>query len=762
MRVDGIISVNGTAGLGSTAGSQYTGGGGGSGGSVYIRAKSLSGTGKITANGGSGANGGGGGGGGRIAIYCDTNTFTGTLSAFGGSGYVAGGAGAIYFNSYLGNPAFGSVLVDNNHQSGTNSSFSSTGTFGLVVQNGGRASVAGNTSQTFSNILIYSNAWLVASDRTITATNITVHAGGGIIADGVSLVNNGGSSAGNRGAGHGGYGARGTNSAIAGGLAYGSITSPITSGSYVSATVPSAGGGWIKLNVSANLVLNGRVSADAGLVTTIGNGGGSGGSVWLNVGTLSGSGLISANGGDCVNAGGGGGGRIAVYFNSNSFNGNISVRGGNGFNTGGAGTIYTKANSIPVGQILVDGGGLVGEQTPLSTSYTLPNLPFNLTVSGGATVLPIPPFPILSNLWVGAGGAMTMRTNETNLFLHILRDVTISAGGSPAVDGKGFALGLGIAPGAALAGTGAGGGYGGAGGNSSAGAAGGTNFGSATKPVDRGSGGGSGANSYFGGSEGGGAVQMIVGGTLRVDGALSANGNPGLQDDSGGGSGGSVWITAGAVTGSGNLSATGGDGDLFGGGGGGGGRIAIYSPTNTFAGSINVNGGFGANSGQPGSIFISSNLFTFLISGTVTNLQGNPQEGALIQPLGFAATTTDSNGNYVLEFPAGWSGAVTPSLGTNVFVPNTRSYASLNSDITDASYLTVASVTPVLSSGLSGTNLVLNWSGVPGVTYQAYWSTNLSTWSPLGSSFPGANGLMQLLIPANDQPQKFVRVQATY
>jgi hypothetical protein len=68
----------------------------------------------------------------------------------------------------------------------------------------------------------------------------------------------------------------------------------------------------------------------------------------------------------------------------------------------------------------------------------------------------------------------------------------------------------------------------------------------------------------------------------------------------------------------------------------------------------------------------------------------------------------------------------------------------------------------VLSSGLSETNLVFNWSGVTGVTYQAYWSTNLSDWSLLGGSFLGSNGVMQSLLPANDVPYKFVRVRANH
>ena len=53
---------------------------------------------------------------------------------------------------------------------------------------------------------------------------------------------------------------------------------------------------------------------------------------------------------------------------------------------------------------------------------------------------------------------------------------------------------------------------------------------------------------------------------------------PALQDDAGGGSGGSIWLTAGALAGTGAIAADGGAGELYDGGGGGGGRIAIYTP----------------------------------------------------------------------------------------------------------------------------------------------------------------------------------------
>jgi len=766
---NGRISSEGKSGFGN-----YAGGGGG--GSVMMTLGNFYGNGAVSANGGAGVlPGGGGGGGGRISITLNSNLFTGPITAFGGSGANYGGAGTVYIKT---NSAQNGVLTaDNGGNTATNTAYEPSYGGHLVVSGGANVLLS---SSSIASVLIKSNGVLTAplstSQYTLnTLGTMTIDAGGLFSAEGRGYAAGGGTGAGNTGttpksgAGHGGFGALNFNNSNFG-IAYGSITSPVAAGSGGGSGSGSsfspgggAGGGAVRLqfdNRNAILTVNGRLSVN-GLNGELNSGGGSGGSLHITGATLAGNGIISANGGaGNGTAGGGGGGRIAITYISNLFTGQITANGGAGAMAGGAGTIYTKRNSETYGSVLIHNGSLSGTNTPLSSSFGLPTSPFNLTLSGGASVFALTPLPQLSNLVINAASTLTMRPNETNVSLNVVRDVIIAAGGAINVDGKGFGRGLGTSPGATLASKGAGGGYGGAGGNSQYGALGGTNYGSALKPVDRGSGGGAGANAYSVGCEGGGAVQMIVGGTLSVDGSVSANGNPGLQDDSGGGAGGSIWISAGALTGNGNFSATGGGGDLFGGGGGGGGRIAIYSPTNTFTGGFNVAGGFGANSGGVGSLFISTNLFTYLISGTVTNLSGDPQPGVLIQPLGFAATTTDSNGNYELALPASWTGTVTPSLGTNVFVPSTRSYSSVNSDIANQNYLTVPSVTPVLSSGLSGTNLVFEWNGVQGVTYSAFWSTNLINWSFLSTTFTGSNGVIQLLVPANDVPYKFVRVQA--
>ncbi len=381
--------------------------------------------------------------------------------------------------------------------------------------------------------------------------------------------------------------------------------------------------------------------------------------------------------------------------------------------------------------------------------------------------------------------------------------------------------------------------------------------------MDRGSGGGFGWGTLYGGSEGGGAIRLNVGGVLTVDGLLSANGNWGLQDNSGGGSGGSIWVTAGTLVGNAQITADGGEGELFGGGGGAGGRIAIYSHANVFAGLVSVFGGEGDFPGADGSIFYSTNFtlqvlshtpagivsdgvssadlvfnaapdpasfsgtdvslttpngplsadafivsmlsfsgyrvsfplqtavgdytftvgtnindlsgqpmsqvytgaFTILlpvIQGAITGTNGQPVSGVLIQPDGgLSITTTDTNGNYALGILPGWSGTVVPSAGGFVFAPGLRAYTNTTTSISNQNYVAVITIAPAVSAGLQATNLMMNWFGISGVTYQLYSSTNLADWLPYGDAFPGTNGPVVLPVPTTGDPARFFRVRAS-
>ncbi|MCP4411300.1 MAG: hypothetical protein GY808_01820, partial [Gammaproteobacteria bacterium] len=106
-------------------------------------------------------------------------------------------------------------------------------------------------------------------------------------------------------------------------------------------------------------------------------GGGSGGSIYLNVGTLSGSGLIQAVGGGSGGVpngtgGAGGGGRIAIYYDNISFHeNNIYVYGGSSGNPASSGTIYLKDNAQANGDILIHNNDVISSlYTPLKTVLT--------------------------------------------------------------------------------------------------------------------------------------------------------------------------------------------------------------------------------------------------------------------------------------------------------------------------------------------------------------------------------------------------------
>jgi len=605
LSVLGLLTVNGR--LSSDGNSSYQGGdGGGAGGGLSLSLGGLAGSGVISATGGSGDfPNGGGGGGGCISVTYQSNLFGGTMSAKGGGGFTAGGAGIIYLRQS--NKSGGQLLVNNEGQRGTNTLLLvPAGKDDLVVTNGATLSfLFGSGLQNIGSIVLETNTVMFLTNQTLNVSgSAIIRQGAAIVADGtgygpISGPGAGGSAGPVRGGGsHGGLG--GASHA----RHYGLLAAPTNLGSgggngSGNSSMPfgGAGGGAVWMSVNGNLVVDGAISAN-GLPGAVNSGGGSGGSVWLSAGNLSGSGSISARGGaGNGKAGGGGGGRVSLTCATNSFNGAVVAGGGGGYAPGGAGTVYLKTDADPVGQVLVDNGGLAGTNTPLS----LPG-PLDLTISGGAIVHPVSGGLILNSLVVGESSSLTMPPASTNLDVAVLHDATVQPYGEISVNGKGSLLSQGLGAGLTASGYGSGGGYGGSGGASGT-MPGGVAYGSAQTPTDAGSGGGAGSVATPGGSEGGGAIRLSVAGALLVEGTISANGNVGLQDNSGGGSGGSIWITSGLVGGSGQLLAQGGGGELFGGGGGGGGRVAVYKLTNHFQGLISASGGPGFSSGATGSVY---------------------------------------------------------------------------------------------------------------------------------------------------------------
>jgi hypothetical protein len=201
-------------------------------------------------------------------------------------------------------------------------------------------------------------------DFDLTVTNdLAIDLGGRINVTGMGYPSSTGPGAGiynyycPSGAGYGGAG--GNSRSVAGGAAYGSITEPNDLGSGGGNNhyfVGGSGGGLIKVECLGTLTVNGNILSEGNNGGTWNNyysSGGSGGSIYINAGTLAGSGIISANGGNGAGnnyTGGGGGGRIAIYYTENNYTGDITAYGGYGFQYGEDGTIYLSDLSPKVGE----------------------------------------------------------------------------------------------------------------------------------------------------------------------------------------------------------------------------------------------------------------------------------------------------------------------------------------------------------------------------------------------------------------------------
>jgi len=236
------------------------------------------------------------------------------------------------------------------------------------------------------------------------------------------------------GGSYGGYG-------YIGGPCYGSITAPTNLGSGGS----SSGGGAIQLTVAGNLRNDGLISAKGQNPGNINAG--SGGSIYLITGTLTGSGTIQANGGSATgNYGSGGGGRVALVVTTagadfSLFTGRISTYGGADGLYGGkgaAGTIYLEkqGDSPGKGQLLIDNlGGYQGYavRTDLNgiTAVTCEFSHITLTNGANFSVGSNNTLIVTNTVLTGAGGLSngiwlvggTMRTPPTfvysNLFIGI-------------------------------------------------------------------------------------------------------------------------------------------------------------------------------------------------------------------------------------------------------------------------------------------------------------------------------------------------------
>jgi RHS repeat-associated protein len=627
---NGIISANGAVAV-SWAGS-------GSGGSVSINAGTLTGSGSIAANGGSGG-GEASGGGGRVAVYYATNNGF-NLADIQANGGTTGGAGAAGTVEVLGantnlTVSDNLVLPPNQNLTLTNLTINNGGSLTLgsgttltatqaTISGGGTLIVGGGSNISVSGTLLVTGnsnvvlqganttaqvngAWAGAG-VTINAGAVEVDAGSSINADGQGYGPSAGPGGGpvntSDGGSYGGVGGVGTYSTPAAPI-YGSATAPVDlgSGGGVRAAGGTAGngGGAVRLVVSGTLTNNGIISANGGTAAAYA-GNGSGGSVYVTAGSLVGSGSFTANGGTGGEASGGGG-RVAVYYGANSSFTGFSTSTASGGTTGTVGSTGTA--------VFFD-TSVANTNLNLYQNFTLPagtSLTYNavtvqpgavLTVGGGSQIT------VSTTLHVGGSVVLQSQNNTAQVngawagsgVTITAPAIQVDAGGSINADSQGYVAGAG--PGAGPAATSDGGSYGGVGGlgaYSTTPAA--PAYGSAMMPVDLGSGGGV---RFTGGvaGPGGGAMQLIVSGTLTDNGTISANGGNGVYY-AGGGSGGSVSINAATLAGSGSILANGGSGGEA---AGAGGRIALYFTTNSGfnLAQVTANTGTSGNAGAAGTV----------------------------------------------------------------------------------------------------------------------------------------------------------------
>jgi hypothetical protein len=450
LTVDGTIRADGSPGT-----SNYPNpSGGGSGGSLYIDTYDFAGaaSGLIQANGGAGGvklitgGGAGGGGGGRIVVKIqNNNAFLGSEQVLGGA---AGGSGATAGQ-------VGTTVI--NSSSSTSCDYETPGTYvissaltctNLTVINGATLILGGDFTLTVTgNVLVGTGSTIVVQPAStyvrIVAGNITVDAGASINADGTgcgpglgfNITTGSGCTnsetdgpgqgldattgttgkLGGGGGGAGGAGGARYGQTTGGGAAYGEVTSVILGSGGGDGVDTSrgngqggAGGGALDLCVgsftssctgSGTLTVNGTISANglSGGVNIVGDegGGGGGGSLKITAGTLAGSGLLQANGGNggppfrtrLVGIGGGGaGGRI--YINAGIISlpltiYNIQAWGGLSYQNispGTAGSLLVMAGSTPPA-VTLSGGGTLDDVFDGSSDGT--QTYSSLTVLGG-------------------------------------------------------------------------------------------------------------------------------------------------------------------------------------------------------------------------------------------------------------------------------------------------------------------------------------------------------------------------------------------
>ncbi len=503
------------------------------------------------------------------------------------------------------------------------------------------------------------------------------------------------------GGSHGGFGGVGTGTPNP---LYGSVVTPLDLGSGGSSRgdnfFPGGdGGGRIFIN-ALNVAADGEINANGLSGSGFNSGSGSGGSIYMIVRSLSGNGIVAADGGQ--GEVGGGGGRVAVHYIDlyTKDTGLIQAIGGDATTAdGGNGTVFLLGFGESNGTLIVDGQGV---SSPFSGLPIPVGLTFdNIILRNNARVVVDDVISVNGSLQVLSGSILTHSVTQTNGIRinagSVFVDSTASINASAKGYRGGFRDGNAQSPGETLNGqvgaqAKAGGSYGGLGAvNSGPGSN--LGYGTPYAPIYLGAGGSSRGDNFFSGGNGGGRITIVATNRVTVHGAITADGQDGTGFQSGSGAGGSIWIQTALFEGSGSVRANGGAFEV----GGGGGRIRvdynfIGSGTNDFNGLRNVTAAGGkstSQAGSAGSVLMKSSsqgIGDLYIDATYTNATA-PLWSSTLTPVGLGrsvALTTNEltvDGEVAL-LPGGLVGAT--------LVPNENNGASFTIVANTATTITVS------------------------------------------------------------------------
>ena len=549
-------------------------------------------------------------------------------------------------------------------------------------------------------------------------------------------------------------------------MAYGSYSAPSNIGSGGN-TGGTSGGGAVILNIASTLTVNGSILADGAAVN--GQNTGSGGSIYITAGYLTGAGTLSAQGGgNGGGARGGSGGRVAVIASTATYSGAYKVYGANGpaGMIGAAGTLFIKTPGT-TGTLIIDNTNLaasgysyiaaanynsafdgiqLNHQGRLDMTYPSTFTLTSTNVSGDGTgelrpdgllttpaslsissyTLSISSFssaPNLTYLDIGYAGTFNLGGSTQTPVVN-LSSVTIESSGTLTHWANSTAevhkLNLTLSSMTILSGgrinvTGqgyaAGNGPGAcASGGSYGGDASGCSglwYGSYLAPTNL----GSGAISFP--TAGGGAAILNITNTLQVSGSILADGGA-ASGNQNTGSGGSIYITAGTLSGAGTISAQGGNANSF--QGGSGGRVSIIASTASYSGTYRVNGGTGTftstTNGAAGTLFIKTpgTTGTLIIDNTNLLAVGYSQLGAGNYNSAFDYVQLLHKGKLWIVAPSSFSFAA-----SNVSADGTGNEFRPDGILTTPASLTFSSYTLTVSSFSSASSLTYLDIGYGGI-----------------------------------------------